>query len=218
MKVVEIFQSIDGEANRAGFITNFIRLSECNLRCSYCDTCYAQNESDGVEMNVNEILNKLDFNIKNVTLTGGEPLLHKENASCLLKKLIENGFNVSVETNGSINIKEYIEEFPTVSYIVDYKSPSSNMENKMILENFEVVRNIDCVKFVVSNLEDLKTMEKVYKEKNLEDRNINVFVSAVFNEINFEDIVNYLKLRKLNGIRLQLQMHKIIWNPMKKGV
>ena len=88
----------------------------------------------------------------------------------------------------------------------------------MILENFEVVRNIDCVKFVVSNLEDLKTMEKVYKEKNLEDRNINVFVSAVFNEINLEDIVNYLKLRKLNGIRLQLQMHKIIWNPMKKGV
>lgn len=218
MRVVEIFQSIDGEANRAGGLTNFIRLSECNLRCSYCDTCYAQKESDGEEMTIDEILSKLDFDIKNVTLTGGEPLLNKENAFSLLKALIEKGFNVSAETNGSINIKDYIESYPEVSYIVDYKSPSSKMENEMIIDNFKNVRDTDCVKFVVSNLEDLEKMEKIYKETNLEERNIPVFVSAVFNEIKLETIVDYLKDRKLNGIRLQIQMHKIIWDPMKKGV
>ena len=96
MKVVEIFQSIDGEAFNAGKITNFIRLSGCNLRCNYCDTIYGQNLSDGEEMSIDDILKKLDKGIKNITLTGGEPLLNKENAYSLLNTLVKEKYNVSV--------------------------------------------------------------------------------------------------------------------------
>ncbi|MGL5647789.1 MAG: putative 7-carboxy-7-deazaguanine synthase QueE [Clostridium sp.] len=218
MNVVEIFQSIDGEANRCGYITNFIRLAHCNLRCSYCDTEYALNKNDGVDMSIEEIIKKLDREIKNVTLTGGEPLLHFENASLLLKRLVQEGFNVSVETNGAIDLVPYINLFPSVSFIVDYKSPSSNMEKFMNLNNFNILRNIDCVKFVVGSISDLKKMVEIYNTTNLKNNNTEIFVSPIFNEIDPKDIVEFLIQNKLQHIRLQIQMHKVIWDPMMKGV
>ncbi|ENY99987.1 putative 7-carboxy-7-deazaguanine synthase QueE [Clostridium thermobutyricum] len=218
MNVVEIFQSIDGEANRAGNLTNFIRLAGCNLRCNYCDTDYALNKTDGKEMSINEIISKLDKDIKNITLTGGEPLWNEDNAKPLLKELVSNGFNVSVETNGSINLKNYIKEFPSVSFIVDYKSPSSNMEKFMDMENFNILRDIDCVKFVVGSLEDLKKMEEVIKNTNLHKAEAEIFVSPVFGEIEPKEIVEFLLKRKLVKVRVQIQMHKVIWDPMMKGV
>lgn len=218
MKVVEIFQSIDGEAFNAGKITNFIRLAGCNLRCNYCDTIYGQNLSDGEEMSIDEILKKLDKEIRNITLTGGEPLLYKENAYKLLDRLVKEGYNVSVETNGSINLEDFINDFKSVAFIVDYKSPSSEMENKMLMKNFDILRENDCVKFVVGDNKDLETMEKIYRKTNLINGKTPIFVSPVFGKINLVDIVEFLKNRKLNDIRMQLQMHKIIWDPETKGV
>ena len=218
MKVVEIFQSIDGEAFNAGKITNFIRLSGCNLRCNYCDTIYGQKLSDGEEMSIDDILKKLDKGIKNITLTGGEPLLNKENAYSLLNTLVKEKYNVSVETNGSIDMKDFVKDFPTVAFIVDYKSPSSEMQEKMLINNFNILRPIDCVKFVVGDILDLKTMEKVYKETELVKGKTPIFVSPVFGKIELVEIVEFLKTRKLNDIRMQIQMHKIIWSPETKGV
>lgn len=218
MKVVEIFQSIDGEAFNAGKITNFIRLAGCNLRCNYCDTIYGQRLSDGKEMSIDNILKKLDKDIKNITLTGGEPLLYKENAYNLLNALIKEGYNVSVETNGSIDMQDFIKDFPNVSFIVDYKSPSSEMEDKMIINNFNILRENDCVKFVVGNINDLEKMEKVYRETKLVYGKTPIFVSPVFEKIDLVDIVEFLKNKKLNDIKMQIQMHKIIWSPETKGV
>lgn len=218
MNVVEIFQSIDGEANRAGILTNFIRLAGCNLRCSYCDTDYALNKTDGKQMSIDEIINKLDKDIKNVTLTGGEPLWNESNASPLLKELVSNGFNVSIETNGSINLKNYIKKFPSVSFIVDYKTPSSNMEKFMDMENFNILRDRDCVKFVVSSLEDLEKMEEILNTTDLYKTEAEIFVSPVFGNIDPKEIVEFLLKRKLVKIRVQIQMHKVIWDPMMKGV
>ena len=218
MKVVEIFQSIDGEAFNAGKITNFIRLSGCNLRCNYCDTIYGQKQSDGKEMSIDDILKRLDKGIKNITLTGGEPLLYKENAYNLLNALVDEGYNVSVETNGSIDMKDFVKDFPTVAFIVDYKSPSSEMEDKMLINNFNILRENDCVKFVVGDRLDLETMEKIYRETSLVSGKTAIFVSPVFGKIDLVDIVEFLKERKLNDIRMQIQMHKIIWSPETKGV
>ncbi len=218
MKVVEIFQSIDGEAFNAGKITNFIRLSGCNLRCNFCDTIYGQKLSDGEEMSIDDILKKLDKKIKNVTLTGGEPLLNKENAYSLLNALVKEGYNVSVETNGSIDMEDFVKDFSNVAFIVDYKSPSSEMEEKMLINNFNILRPIDCVKFVVGDKLDLETMEKVYRETELIKGKTPIFVSPVFGKIELVDIVEFLKERKLNDIKMQIQMHKIIWSPETKGV
>ena len=218
MKVVEIFQSIDGEAFNAGGITNFIRLSDCNLRCDYCDTIYGQNLSDGQEMSIDDILKKLDKNIKRVTLTGGEPLLHRNNAYTLLHELLKHKYIVSVETNGSIDISDFKADFKDVSFIVDYKSKSSLMNKHMQISNFNILEKNDCVKFVVKNISDLQDMEEVYKNTKLYENKIPIFVSPVFGEIELVEIVNFLKTRKLNDIRIQIQLHKIIWNPKTKGV
>lgn len=218
MKVVEIFQSIDGEANRCGYLTNFIRLAGCNLRCSYCDTHYALNKTDGIDMTIDAILKKLNKNIKNVTLTGGEPLWDFHNASLLLESLIKEGFNLSIETNGSIDLEKYIKLFPTASFVVDYKSPSSNMEKSMNLNNFNILREIDCVKFVVGSILDLEKMVQIYDSTNLKNGSTEIFVSPIFNKIEPKEIVEFLLEHNLQNIRLQIQMHKVIWDPMMKGV
>lgn len=219
MRVVEVFKSIDGEALRAGQLTNFIRLSECNLRCAYCDTAYAQLPEQGNEMAVDQIILNLNSRIKNVTLTGGEPLLHHREASALLQALINKGYKVSVETNGSVNLADYIANFPEVSFIMDYKGASSKMEDKMDLNNFDYLRpEKDCVKFVVGNTDDLATMEAIGWEYGLFRRQIPVFVSPVFGDIELVEIVDYMSLANLTGVRLQVQLHKIVWEPSKRGV
>ncbi|MGL5767506.1 MAG: putative 7-carboxy-7-deazaguanine synthase QueE [Sarcina sp.] len=218
MKIVEIFQSIDGEAIRAGLITNFIRVAGCNLRCSYCDTKYALLKTQGEEISLDEILKKLDKNIKNITLTGGEPLWNKEESMLLLDRLIAEGYSVSVETNGAIDLTDFIKKYPDVVFIVDYKVPSSNMEDKMNINNFNILREIDCVKFVVGTNEDLEKMKEIIENTNLKDGKTSIFVSPVFSKIDPKDIVEFLLDNKLNNVRLQIQMHKVIWDPNMKGV
>ena len=106
MKVNEIFSSIDGEGIRAGELATFIRLAGCNLRCNYCDTKYALAQDSGKEMTVSEILEKVnEFNVKNITVTGGEPLIHKD-IEKLIDKLIENGYKVNIEDETGLGLGE----------------------------------------------------------------------------------------------------------------
>lgn len=216
MKVVEIFGSIDGEGLRTGELATFIRLAGCNLRCSYCDTCYALKNSDGIEMTIDEILEKVkNIGYKNVTLTGGEPLIHKD-IDELIKALLENNYMINIETNGSIDISNLDKR---ILITMDYKTPASNEENKMNLANFNYLKENDVLKFVC-NRNDLPKVKEIIKNNNIKSY---IYLSPIFNEIDPVELVDFLKeLHKENidtkKIRVQIQLHKIIWSPDERSV
>ncbi len=216
MVVNEIFGSIDGEGIRAGELASFVRLAGCNLRCSYCDTQYALDKNAGTEMSVNEIIDELDkIGIKNVTLTGGEPLQHKD-IDILIEELLKSNYKVNIETNGSINIEKYVGK---CLITMDYKCPSSNMENTMNLANIEKLGEEDVLKFVVEE-SDLKTVEEVLRKFKIKSF---VYISPIYQKIKLPKIVEFMKKCNSNGIdmtkvRMQIQLHKVIWNPDMRGV
>lgn len=216
MKVVEIFGSIDGEGLRTGELATFIRLAGCNLRCSYCDTCYALKNSDGIEMTIDEILEKVkNIGYKNITLTGGEPLIHKD-IDELIKTLLENDYMINIETNGSIDISNLDKR---ILITMDYKTPASNEENKMNLANFNYLKENDVMKFVC-NRNDLPKVKEIIKNNNIKSY---IYLSPIFNEIEPVELVDFLKeLHKENidtkKIRVQIQLHKIIWSPDERSV
>lgn len=209
MKVVEIFKSIDGEGIRAGYPVTFIRLQGCNLRCSYCDTTYSYYES--TEMSVDEIMEEVErLGSKRITVTGGEPLIH-EDIILLLLTLDNRGYLVNIETNGSIPITDVISKTNIIT--MDYKCPSSGMEDKMFLDNLKHLRKCDVLKFVVGSTEDLDVCKRLYKFTKA-----HVFISPVFGKIEPKDIVSYILDNNMYECRIQLQLHKIIWNPEERGV
>lgn len=211
--IVEIFTSINGEGLKAGELATFIRLRECNLHCSYCDTRYAcEKDSPCTWMELEEIISKIEA--KNVTLTGGEPLLGEG-----IKELIEalKDHHVEIETNGSIDIKPFINLKNRPSFTLDYKCPSSKMEAFMNLDNYKYLSKEDTVKFVVGSLEDLEKMKKITNEYKLISR-CHVYISPVFGQIEPAQMVDFMKENHMDGVRLQLQLHKYIWDPNKRGV
>lgn len=217
MKVAEKFVSINGEGQKAGELAVFIRFTGCNLDCSYCDTKWA-NKADCPyeEMMPNEIYEYiLSTKVKNVTLTGGEPLLHK-NIYDLVKLLSEDkNLSVEIETNGSVDISDFKALQNPPSITLDYKSPSSGMEDKMLMSNYKYIDSGDTVKFVSGSIEDLK------KAKYIIDNYVNegkVYISPVFGKIEPKDIVEFMINNNMHNVRLQLQLHKFIWDPDMKGV
>lgn len=216
MIVNEIFSSIDGEGLRTGELATFIRLAGCNLRCRYCDTEYALDNNSGIEMNITEILNEVKkYKNRNITLTGGEPLAHKE-INKLIEELIKNNYFVNIETNGSIDIEPYVGK---CLITMDYKCKSSLMEKTMLLSNLEKLSETDVLKFVI-NSEDFDCIENILKNFNIKSY---IYISPIFNEINLPDIVEFMKRCNEKGIdmskvRIQIQLHKIIWNPDMRGV
>lgn len=217
-KVVEIFESINGEGMRAGELAVFVRMKGCNLSCNYCDTMWA-NEADCEfeEMTADRIVERVKKSgIKNVTLTGGEPLLQKD-ADKLLKLFSdEKDIRVEIETNGSVNLSPFL-KYENTSFTMDYKLPESDMEKYMDLENFKILRKKDTLKFVASSVNDLKKAKDIIEKYDLIDR-VNIIFSPVFGKIELTDIVDFLKDNKLNDVRMQLQMHKFIWAPEERGV
>ena len=217
-KVVEIFESINGEGMKAGELSVFIRFMGCNLCCGYCDTKWA-NEPDApyIEMELEEIVERVQsYQVKNVTVTGGEPLL-QEGIGMLLKALSKRGFSIEIETNGSISLQEFAKEVPDVSFTMDYKLPQSHMEQKMDTANFAVLTAKDTVKFVVSDHTDLKRAFVVSQEYGL-GRKCNILLSPVFGAVEPEELVTFMKENHWTEARLQIQMHKVIWDPQKRGV
>lgn len=225
MKVVEKFVSINGEGTRAGELAVFVRFKGCNLDCGYCDTKWA-NESDCPfeALSPEEIYAYIkDTGVKNVTLTGGEPLLQRD-MKALLKVLLQDPeLRIEIETNGAVDLGAFTEiqmddgSVKRPVFTMDYKLPTSGCEKKMILDNFEHLEAEDTVKFVSGSIEDLERMKSLTEQYEL-TRKCHVYISPVFGSIEPEDMVNFLIKHQMNDIRLQIQIHKVIWDPDRKGV
>jgi len=211
LKVNEIYHSIQGESSKSGLPCVFVRLTYCNLRCTYCDTEYAFYE--GKDKSIEEILNEVKkYNCKLVEVTGGEPLVQNETLE-LMKRLCNEGFDVMLETGGSLPIKDIDER---VLIIMDLKCPSSKMEKKNLYENIKFLKPKDELKFVIGNREDYDWSKKIISEYDLKDKS-KILFSVVFGELEPVSLVNWIIEDKLD-VRYQLQMHKYIWHPEEKGV
>ncbi len=217
-KVAEKFVSINGEGPRAGELAVFLRFCGCNLNCCYCDTRWANTADVKYELaSAEELVAYVkSTGVKNVTLTGGEPLLQAGIAR-LIVLLGTSGAEVEIETNGSMPLKDIVSLSPRPTVTADYKLPSSGMEKYMLTENFAYLALRDAVKFVVGDMRDMARAEEIIKEYGLTDR-CRVYFSPVFGKIMPDEIAEFMKERKLNGVRLQLQLHKIIWKPDLRGV
>lgn len=216
--VAEKFVSINGESTKAGELAVFIRFKGCNLDCSYCDTKWANtSECTAEELSAEQIAGYIyGTGVKNVTLTGGEPLL-QENLYALIELLIEQGNRVEIESNGSISIAELCGKKYRPVFTLDYKLPSSDSENAMNTDNYNYITSEDTVKFVAGSIDDLEKAREIIEKYKLAEK-CNVYISPVYNEIAPADIVEYMKTNRLNGVRLQLQLHKFIWDPNERGV
>lgn len=220
-ELIEKFVSIDGEGPLAGELAVFIRFAGCNLRCSWCDTCYSWDQSVAVEtLSAKEIYDYIKASgVHHVTLTGGEPLV-QEQIKELLNILVEDEeLMIHIETNGAVAIREFVETYPVdhLRYIVDFKLPESKMTDAMILDNLKVVRPVDVYKFVIASLEDLKKAHEIIEEYDLSKRT-KVYLSPVIGKIEPKEIVEYMKANRLEGVKLQLQLHKFIWPKEARGV
>ena len=217
-KVAEKFVSINGEGLRAGELAVFLRFCGCNLDCGYCDTRWANTADVKYELvSAEELVEYVkSTGVKNVTLTGGEPLLQADIAH-LIKLLGEAGAEVEIETNGSVPLKNIVSLAPRPAVTADYKLPSSGMEKYMLTENFSYLTLQDAVKFVVGDMCDLARAEEIINEYGLKEK-CRIYFSPVFGKIKPVEITEFMKERKLNGVRLQLQLHKIIWEPDMRGV
>lgn len=238
--VVEIFASIDGEGRYAGCPAIFIRLAKCNLSCSWCDSRYAwaNDELTYEEKSISEVINNVDqlakkYGINHVTLTGGEPLISK-NVDKLIDQLTSRyspnrHYTVNIETNGAIDLWPWVKEYhdrDDVLFTMDWKCPSSSMNKYMREGNLAALSSRysssnkinDIVKFVVSDENDLEEVIRVIN-MNIIPRQ-DYYISPVFGKINPENIVKFILDNKLGevGARIQLQLHKIIWDPNERGV
>lgn len=219
-KVVESFVSINGEGMKVGELAHFIRFAGCNLECSYCDTKWANEEDvDFVWMREEEIYRIIKKEgIKNITLTGGEPLL-QDNIKELLAFLDKDEtIEIEIETNGSIDLTPFkSQSFEHVSFTMDYKLEDSQMESRMFIGNLNQLSKKDIVKFVVSSEKELEKVYQIIDAYKLTEK-CSVLLSPVYGLIEPERIVTFMKDKRMNGVKMQLQLHKIIWDPMERGV
>lgn len=214
-KIAEKFISINGEGVRSGQLAVFIRFCGCNLKCDFCDTSWVNKaDTEYEEMSEGEIVEYVKKSeIHNVTLTGGEPLM-QPGIRMLIDRLIYMGLNVEIETNGSVALDRYKSK---ASFTMDYKLPGSGMEQYMKEENLKILKNKDTIKFVAGDENDLNRFKEILDKYDLVNK-CNVYLSPVYGKIPPEIMVEFMKKHKLNGVNLQLQMHKIIWAPDKRGV
>ena len=215
LKIYETFSSIQGESTHAGIPCFFIRLAQCNLRCSYCDTKRAQTLQDSREIPVADLLKQAhDSGLKLVEITGGEPMLQSEGVCSLAEGLIRNDHTVMIETNGSCDLSCLPEP---VIRIIDWKTPSSGEDGRMFLPNFSSLRPCDEVKFVLSDENDYRfAMEKI-TQYHLAEQTPNLLFSPVYGALAGADLVQWM-LRDHAPARLNLQIHKYIWDPNREGV
>ena len=218
MKVVETFASINGEGPCAGELALFVRFQGCNLRCSYCDTMWVNApDCPYTEQSPEDIVAKiLQRGIRNITLTGGEPLLQPEMPALLTLLADHPELRVEVETNGAVDLAPFCKTSRPV-FTMDYKLPSCGWERAMRVENFALLQQDDTVKFVCGSAEDLGRAAQVIAEQELTKR-CHVYLSPVFGAIKPAEMVEYMLAQRLNGVRLQLQLHKFIWDPNQRGV
>ena len=212
LKINEIFGSIQGEGLDTGRPCTMIRLTGCNLRCSYCDTEYAFTE--GTEMDIDEVVKKTEkFNNKIVEVTGGEPL-YQRNTVKLVEKLLDRGFKTLIETNGSYRLDDLDKRSIK---IMDIKTPSSGMEKFNIYPNLSELKGEDQLKFVISDKNDFDFSCDLIKKSKLNIDGGNIFFSPVFNKINLQEFAQWIIDSGLD-IRMQVQLHKVVWPEDMRGV
>ncbi len=212
MDICEIFYSIQGESTYSGLPCIFIRTAGCNLRCSYCDTRYAYD--GGVDMAVDEILAQvLSYGCRLIEITGGEPLIQREELNPLINSLLEAGHMVLLETNGSLSVANIDHR---VVKIMDLKCPDSGMSEYVRWENLQHLGEHDQVKFVLSSRRDYEWAREVIAKHPLLNK-IEVLLSTAFDTLELKDVVRWMLDDRLNA-RFQLQMHKYIWHPEARGV
>ncbi len=237
-KVAEIFTSVNGEGPRSGQLALFIRMSGCNLKCEYCDTEWAGGDGTVFRLlSTEEIMDEVrKSGVRNVTLTGGEPLLQKAIEDLLAVLTADPWLRIEVETNGSIALRPLIQKIEEIrgteagskkllracapdnlSFNMDYKLPGSGMEHRMHPANFDVLGTGDTVKFVVKDRTDLVRSLELIADHRLTER-CRVFLSPVYGEIMPEEIAEFMKEHHMNDVTLQLQIHKIIWDSGRSGV
>ena len=211
IKVNEIFFSIQGESTFVGKPCIFIRLTGCNLRCVWCDSEYAFY--DGKEMTINEILKKIQqYNCNLVEVTGGEPLM-QENCITLINLLLQNGYEVMLETGGSLSVSNVPD--PVIK-IIDFKCPGSKMEKNNLWSILDELTPKDEIKFVIADREDFEWAIEKVTEFQLTDKRPVLF-SPVYGEMEYEKLSKWI-LKSNLPIRFQIQLHKHIWDPETTGV
>ena len=212
LTVNEIYQSVQGESTWAGLPCIFVRLTFCDLRCTYCDTEYAFYE--GKKMTLDEILQEVRaFGCPLVEVTGGEPLL-QPNCIPLLSMLCDAGFTVLLETSGTHDIAVVD---PRVHRIMDLKTPSSGECARNLYGNIAHLTARDELKIVIGSREDYEWTREQVRDHGLDTKVRAVLLSPVFGKIAPSDIVAWMLEDKL-PVRFQLQMHKFIWEPRARGV
>ena len=212
LKIHEIYESVQGESSWAGWRCVFVRLTACDLRCTYCDTEYAFYE--GKKREVSDVLAEvLAFDCPLVEITGGEPLLQK-NVHPLMTALCDAGKTVLIETSGAHDIS-IID--PRVHRIMDLKTPGSGECARNLWSNIAHLAKRDEVKFVIGSREDYEWSREQVRTHDLAARSGGVLFSPIFGRIEPREIVEWIVADKL-PVRFQLQMHKFIWDPKKKGV
>ncbi len=212
LDICEIFYSLQGESTFTGLPCIFIRLSGCNLNCAWCDTRYAGMES--TRMTFDQILKKTaSYQCHLVEVTGGEPLL-QDNTPELISMLLEENYQVLLETNGSRSIKDV--DSGCIK-IVDIKCPSSNEQNSFLLENINFLTQKDEIKFVIGSQKDYKFATSFIKHKLSKFSAANIHLSPVFGQIRSATLAAWMIEDHLPA-RLSLQQHKVIWHPDKRGV
>jgi len=211
IKLIEIFSSIQGESSYIGYPCIFIRFAECNLRCNYCDTKYSYKAN--FSLNVTNIMDEIRkyHPLKLVEITGGEPLLQAE-VTQLIEALLNNNYQVLLETNGSLPLDKIDQR---VHKIIDVKTLKSGSKNSFCMSNLDYMTSQDELKFVISDYDDYLWSKEFIFENNLLERNI--LFSPVFDKISPNILVSWIVEDKLN-VRFQLQIHKYIWDPNKQGV
>jgi 7-carboxy-7-deazaguanine synthase len=204
VSINEIFYSIQGEAKNSGKPTIFIRTAGCPFRCSYCDTEYAFTE--GNKFKISNIISKIkSYKTNYVTVTGGEPLAQK-NIIILLSALLNNSYNVSIETSGLLDISDIPND---IEIVMDIKTPSSNEDSKNIKNNLSIIKKTDIIKFVVGNREDYEWSKDILIKNSLSNFK-NIYFSPVHDVLNLSDLADWILSDNLN-VTLQLQLHKYIW-------
>lgn len=210
MKINEIFFSIQGEGIWMGIPTVFIRTTGCNLRCAWCDTQYAFSE--GKEMSVEQLIHAVEkYPTKHVCVTGGEPLLQKE-TTAIINKLLDRGYNMCVETNGSVSIRELscTEDLLTS---LDIKCPSSGMHQKMDFSNIELLGSNDQLKFIIADETDYEYAKEIIGKHS-------PVCNIIFTPVDGTNLKSLVEKVLKDGLEVRVlpQLHKIIWGNEMRGV
>lgn len=212
LTINEIFHSIQGESTHAGRPCVFVRLTACDLRCSWCDTPYAFTE--GRKMSLDEVVSRVEsYRCSVVEITGGEPLLQKE-VYPLMQRLLELGKTVMIETGGHLSVEQVPEG---VIRVIDVKCPGSGETHRVDWANMDRLRSTDEVKFVLKDRIDYEFAREVVTKQRLEDRVAAVLFSPVHGILEPRQLAEWILADGL-AVRLQLQAHKYIWDPATRGV